>query len=1045
MQKISRKKGVWIIAGLGLVCLCLGSIALGLNWWSTRGQIDGVRPIVWISVPTHHQVFDAGDPVPVQAYVHSDESITRLELWIDSRLVKNIIVDAGQLIPPTGLSHVWQGADAGTHSLVARAITADGVSGQATVLVDIVGQASDGFSYTVLEGDTLETIAEEVDQTVESIQAANPEVPSDGVSAGQELSIPGSDPGDGSQVADAEPVGTDEPAPDVLPDPAATGFAGDLFFFMQAFGAASDAEPVPLRIELLDLATQGLYESLHCYIAATGSLPRWYPDTDNDQTTDESFALNAEGSWNISEYYAGVRAPVIMWPGNENLSLDISCTGVVNGGAEAIQAGHLTLAIPVTQWDDQARWATSEVQEDGFLLKYKIGHTTPDGRGIPLMLDPSMTPPTNLILDDGVLRWSYIPDEEDEPIDGFLIYFNGNVVWTVPASTRAFDLPDEWLHPVCGTSYAFSVGSVIGDYPDSLESYQSNTVSIEPEPGNCNRQVRVTFLTLETHDMPSDGRYEDRSGDIRPIYGQFTANGRMLSFNTGSLGAGLDVAGGWNANTVYDLVEIAETNYWNLSAYPSLVVELGERSDFQYTFGMMDEDSGRCNDPDDPGCDDLVCAGASRIYESERELAELDSMHEVTIDSDNGRCSLTVRIEPTGEGASGTASGDLPFPLIWPDTLTYDEGTGAALVNFSNQGSAAWPDRNLEVSILTRAGEILQTQVLENYHLNVGGEDTLTAVLPDGMYDYCVVFDPNNLVTEEGELHGAFAEYRLFCLPQSDLIVDSVSFNRQTSNLEVVIRNRADNGFINRTLQLVIELNGEPDQFILEIPGYSLAGRTAATVLFPLTAMQRSQMMNINSEDGIGYTLTVNQNHRIVEENDGNNSVQVAEARNFSVAWVRGCSDAVVRGLTNHFTMSLSGSIGGEQIFNWDSPEHSAYLALVEPDHIYACWDAMGHYYEVSDRFLLMGDEALYIRASNRVEAGAEDYNLGFWDTIIDPNLSISFNDSNSHNHCNGAGADDIGNGSYFPWVHYPGEGDDRPDPGDWSSVVHVCRLQEGD
>ncbi len=99
------------------------------------------------------------------------------------------------------------------------------------------------------------------------------------------------------------------------------------------------------------------------------------------------------------------------------------------------------------------------------------------------------------MLDNGVLRWAYIPDAEDEPIDGFLIYFNGNVIWTVPASMRAFDLPDEWLNPVCGTSYDFSVGTVIGDYPDSFESPQSNSVTIEPQPGDCNRQVRVTFLT----------------------------------------------------------------------------------------------------------------------------------------------------------------------------------------------------------------------------------------------------------------------------------------------------------------------------------------------------------------------------------------------------------------------------------------------------------------------------------------------------------------------------------------------------------------------
>ncbi len=135
---------------------------------------------------------------------------------------------------------------------------------------------------------------------------------------------------------------------------------------------------------------------MHCYIGATGSLPRWYPDSDNDQATDESFEFTPGWGWNISDYYAGNHAPVIMWPGNENLALDISCTGVENDGTEAIQAGHLSLSIPSDNWDGVATWATSELQEDYFLLHYLVSHTTPDGRGIPVLLDPNMTPPTNL-------------------------------------------------------------------------------------------------------------------------------------------------------------------------------------------------------------------------------------------------------------------------------------------------------------------------------------------------------------------------------------------------------------------------------------------------------------------------------------------------------------------------------------------------------------------------------------------------------------------------------------------------------------------------
>ncbi len=144
---------------------------------------------------------------------------------------------------------------------MARAVTAKGASSQATVLVEFVGQSPEGFSYTVQEGDTIDSIAEDMGQPVESLQASNPETIADGVSAGEELTIPGGDPGDEAIPSERTP-GIDESAPDVLPDSTSSGFPGSLFFFMQQFDAAGNSEQIPLRIELLDLVTMGQYESL---------------------------------------------------------------------------------------------------------------------------------------------------------------------------------------------------------------------------------------------------------------------------------------------------------------------------------------------------------------------------------------------------------------------------------------------------------------------------------------------------------------------------------------------------------------------------------------------------------------------------------------------------------------------------------------------------------------------------------------------------------------------------------------------------------------
>ncbi len=263
---------------------------------------------------------------------------------------------------------------------------------------------------------------------------------------------------------------------------------------------------------------------------------------------------------------------------------------------------------------------------------------------------------------------------------------------------------------------------------------------------------------------------------------------------------------------------------------------------------------------------------------------------------------------------------------------------------------------------MSRDGQLLQRRTLAGYHLGAGGEDQIIGLLPDGVLDYCVVFDPNNFVTEVGELSGSISAYRQFCLPSPDLVIESVHFNRNTSTLEIIIRNRSDDRLTDRILQLAIILNGQTEQFLQDIPNFSLAERAAITVQFPLTAMQRNQILNINSEDGIGYTLTINQNRNIVETDYDNNTIQVAEARNFSVGWLEGCSDAVVRGLDNHFTMSFVGSIGGQDLFEWNSPEHSAYLSLTDPNHIYTCWNGGGFYHEETGEFSLMGDETLYLR-----------------------------------------------------------------------------------
>jgi LysM repeat protein len=1051
MKKSTGKTSIWILIAAGFACLCILALAVGGYLLYTRSQSSQTSPVVWMASPRQHQVWKAGSVIPVMAYVRSADQVQKMELWIDGKRVREVSTAEGQAFPPTGLDYTWQGMSEGGHTLVARAVTIRGAEGQATVRVDVLGEEADTSAYIVGETETLDGIAEEYGVSPQELLDANPEAAADGdIGAGEELTVPGGDVSDeristGEDESVAGPV-DGEAAPDPMPsESTGSGFFVQIVkIFMEALRPAAASDQKPLRIELLHLVTRDIYESLHCYIGTTASLPRWYPDTDNDQATDESFILTPGWGWNIADSMAGTNGPIVDWPGNENLTVEITCTGVEADGTEAIETGHLSLVIPPESWDGVDRWAQSATDEGFFQLHYRVSTVEDRPRGIPIDLDRSMTPPINLTLADGTLRWNYSPTPEDDPIDGFLVYFNDNVVWTVPRDARSFRLPEEWNHPLCDVIYNFSVGSVIGVYPDSRESTRSNTVTVESDPDACNRQVRVTFLTLETHDMPGDGHHENRSGEIGPPYGAFVANLEYVGFDGGSLGPGLDSAVGLNSNTVYNLGELATHRNWNFTTYPSVVVDLREGQSFQYRYLIMDLDSGRCHDPDDPGCDDEICRGESMILESEVSLARLDTAFEESLSSTNGRCTLTVRIEPTGEGATGTESGSLAFPLIWLEDIVYDEATGLATISYRNTGTAAWPGMDLLINYLDREGTPLGSDTRSGYSLAAGAADTITFQPPAGVTDVCVAFDPNNTVTEMGETTGAIVPYRPFCQPRSDLEVQSIRYNRASSNLEVGIHNDGEGGVLNRTLQLSIALTGVSTPFTLDVPGFSLEANDEVVVPFPLTPAQRNQMLGINTEGEPAYELTINPEHAIPEEDYDNNSFQVAEARNFSVAWYYGCSDAVVRGLDNHFTMHMIGTINGEGILDWDSPEHSIRFEVGEPNHIYICWNAdTGQYYRETGSFTLMGDEEFYMSVDNNVHAGSESYDLGYWAATVDPNQTLDFTDVNYPYYCEGSGGVDFGNGTFNTLVDYPGEDDGRPDPGRWYSIIHVCRLQE--
>jgi LysM repeat protein len=630
--------GLWI--GLfAVILLCIVGVAL--LYFQVRIKALNSRPLVLIHSPIYHEQFAPGEGVLVHATARSERGVSRVELWADGTLLSVQEGPQGGPLSPLVLTADWQAASLGSHVLLVRAISADGVEGQATVAVEVLGEEEVALGgHFVQAGETLESIAEQYGVSSEEVAALNPDVDPGGIAPGEELIVPGGS-GEGElpteDGGEPAPVAGDEGSPDPLAPAPGSGLTILEFFFPDLDDLWASADPVPLRVEVLSLETGVTYERLHCYVGLAGDSPRWVPDADFDQTTDESFAALGGGLWNVGEHLSGEAAPIVAWPGNQPITISASCVGILGGGTDAVDLGQLLLEVPPIEWDGVARWSPEASNEGSFRLEYRIRPSTEQGHGIPVWLDPSMTPPTNLTLAGfwaaGYnLYWSYEPRPDEEPIDGFRIYLNGTLLWVEPPDARTTVLPSQWLFP-CVEPYTFTVTAFREGYPDGPESMPAAPpVIIEAEPEHCQRVVYVTFLNLTTHNLGSDGRYEDRSGDVGPAYGYFYANDQQVGFD----GRGGNFTSlGLSHNSVYGIRDLLWD--WNRSGPSQFRVELAEEELLEVGFHIDNEDTGRCHDSDDPGCDNLICEGEARM-----DVDVTTTSDEGTIVSSDGRCGYPI-------------------------------------------------------------------------------------------------------------------------------------------------------------------------------------------------------------------------------------------------------------------------------------------------------------------------------------------------------------------------------------------------------------------
>ena len=1023
--------GILVLVG---VCILGSQLAYMLH---RQNRLQS-RPVVLILSPVNHEQIETGTGVIIDATARSIRGITRMELWVDDQLFASQAAGAEGAQSPFVLNEIWLATASGPHVIQVRAISSNGIEGQSTITVEL-SDSMENAPYTLQEGETLADVAEQFDLTPEELNELNPGINPEDVAPGDTLTLPDTDTGeeDGSAppAAPEVPAADEAVAPEAdAPEPGSFFELATLFGFADFFDTASST-PVELRLEVLSLETSQTYDNLHCYIGVGESLPQWYPDVDLNQSTDESFTMTDDG-WNVADYYAGAQAPLFAWPGNQTLPFSINCVGVL-GGVEAVPAGSLDLMVETEAWDGITRSATGSGEGTSFQIEYRILYADSVPHGIPIFLDPSMTSPSNLWLDERryALHWDYEPRPDELEVDGFRIYLNGNLQWAVRGNTmRQSDIPPEWFHPPCGDEYLLSVSAYRNGYPDGPESMSAMPpVSIVTPPDQCQKQIEMTFLSLRTFELGGDVDGDESDGDVGSVYGDFIANEQVFSIDSRSSERhGLGQPYGFYDFSQYDFSSFSSDIGWHATGSPTMLVEIEPDGTFQYGFSIMDHDWGRCRHSDDSGCDDLLCEGMSYILYD--HYGNLDTVQEQTLRSTNDRCEVTVRFGPAPGSIVGSA-GDAPaLPYLSVENYQIDDATNTIHYDIVNTGTGTWPTQPLEIWMVDREGNQLERQMLNEFRLEPGQSGTMEYISRFSPLEVCIALDPNNAVLERYESGDEATTFRRYCPPLPDLVIRSVAYDSQNGDLVVIaqnvgyeLRNRFINFAIPGTIAGTTVVSYTTHVTYLDVYG-SLAIR------IPVTPEQRNDLVN-------GYDLIVDYDDRISEMDEENNEFHVSGRTQYWITWHHGCSTGYVVGLTNdvhlHLDASIQGVVGEQELFSWGAPELSGYSTFGRK-----CW-GYDHpendptYF--SDRFFLVGDEQLKVRVSNSVNAGAEHYGVGAIEFIIDPSDPYgdqAFVDPNSPT-CDAERGDP---GYYGLSYSYPGSGR-RPDPGLWSTLFKICRV----
>jgi LysM repeat protein len=631
-------------------------------------------PVVLIRTPVSGSQVSVGVLVEVQAVARDPKGVERIELWADGELVA---VQKSQLASgstPLPLLEGWIPRNTGQHTLIVRAYNIQHRKGQAAVIL-LAAEAQSGAGtpvYTAQAGDTLASIAENVQTSAEELGRLNPALgdplqPGDSVV----LPIPGEGvegPPDSEYEMEAEPLPGEE-AP-TLPG---LDFSG-LLQYAPLWGGLLSAR-TSLVVEGLSLEVGKEYDGVYCYLSMAGSDVERIP-------AGLSFASLGGRKWDIAAETGGTNSRTVdIAAVSAHLDVMASCVGVSDTGDPfggiAFDLGTLNASHPRAEWDGRVLEGTVMGMHGWFVVRYRIQPPSGGGGGG----GGPIPPPYNLHAGsvwslDGYWNGLFFeyPDDLMETVNGFGLYRNGALLYDVahPRYDSSGTLPGYstwfipmWNHdyfPACPDSYDFYLTAFQNSDALRLESAASVQVSTVGDPIPCyqDKLVRVTFQQLHVWCLDVDDCYSpglDTEGRaLSDAAGNYIGCTTKCDPNYNAIPEGKFWVNGTRIMHLYQFVSSAHTyvfpdDFWQLHAGDNMAsVFLGAHDSLTISMKWWDHEAMEPFNQPDSFCQGDFTIVPGELDDIARQALGRKKGYEQMFDHGNGNCTLSFQVEVVWNG-----------------------------------------------------------------------------------------------------------------------------------------------------------------------------------------------------------------------------------------------------------------------------------------------------------------------------------------------------------------------------------------------------------